>query len=273
MKISSNTLVLNEVHNIDGLITNLVDANIDEIIILDGGSTDGTYEKLLELEKKYKNLLVLRWKQPFDSEYKGGWREKDRRNIMLDISEGEYIISVDADERISLNIKEKIEELYKKNVDGIVINLYHFWGKDSIRVNTEDDLVWSPEPKLRIIRNEKNIRYGSDDPNGLHNYISKNGFRVRTAMYSKSTMKKLMAYLYRSLLRFKIYECNDIKLYHLHYIDLSKMKKNDLRKFDLENCDVIYVNDINEGIKYNREKDKKICIVKKDIFDDIQKYI
>ena len=44
MNISANVLVLNEYNNIKGLINNLVDANVDEIIVLDGGSTDGTFE-------------------------------------------------------------------------------------------------------------------------------------------------------------------------------------------------------------------------------------
>ncbi len=108
--ISSNTLILNEIENIDGLIKNLIDAEIDEIIFLDGGSTDGSYEKLLEYEKKYSFIKAMRWKQPDNSEFKSGFRESDRRNIMKMASSSEYIFYIDADERVSTNLKKEITD-------------------------------------------------------------------------------------------------------------------------------------------------------------------
>ncbi|BDU51412.1 glycosyltransferase family 2 protein [Haliovirga abyssi] len=107
--ISSNTLVLNEIKHIDGLIKNLLDAKVDEIIFLDGGSTDGTYEKLQEYEEEYEHIRAIRWKQPRNSEYKLGFRERDRRNLMMDLSTSDCILYIDADERISIDFKEKIK--------------------------------------------------------------------------------------------------------------------------------------------------------------------
>ena len=44
-----------ELSNIDRFINNIIQA--DKVYILDTGSTDGTYEKLLELQKQYMNSI------------------------------------------------------------------------------------------------------------------------------------------------------------------------------------------------------------------------
>lgn len=52
----------------------------------DGGSSDGTYECLLEYKVKYPYLRVLHWEQPEGSEYKQGFNEVARRNLMIEAS-------------------------------------------------------------------------------------------------------------------------------------------------------------------------------------------
>lgn len=272
MKLTSNTLILNEVHNVDGLIRNLLEAKIDEIVLCDGGSTDGTYEKLLEYEETYDHIKVIRWRQPRNSEYKFGWRESDRRNLMLDVSEGDYILSIDADERVSLNVKEALELHSKKGAKGLLAALYHFWGQEDIRVNTEDDRVWTPQTQCRVIKKDKSIRYKTNDANGLHNYLSRYGIKIRFGAYTTSKIKKLMSRITRFIIGFKIVYKAEIEIYHLHYKDLSRMKKNDLRTEDVKCGKNVYVENLNDGLKYNRAKNHEICLIKAERLKGLKKF-
>lgn len=68
--ISANVLVRNEKNQVDGFVKNMIEVGIDEIIFLDGGSTDGTYERLLYWKNKYPFIHVLLWEQPQGSSYK-----------------------------------------------------------------------------------------------------------------------------------------------------------------------------------------------------------
>jgi glycosyltransferase involved in cell wall biosynthesis len=53
--------VLNEVDDIDGLVSTLAQQTLrPEVIIVDGGSTDGTWERLQAAKPKYPNLIAIR---------------------------------------------------------------------------------------------------------------------------------------------------------------------------------------------------------------------
>lgn len=269
--ISSNTLILNEIENIDGLIKNLIDAHIDEIIFLDGGSTDGSYEKLLEYEKKHSFIKAMRWKQPDNSEFKSGFRESDRRNIMKMASSSEYIFYIDADERVSTNLKKEITD---KNKSAYIIKRYHFWGKN-IRVNSSDDRVWLPEYQFRVIKNSKNIEFKSKEKNGLHNRIYKNGFRVIGSFNSGVLFKNIARVINNSIIGFSSKKLESVEIYHLHYLNLEKKgKRGDLRTGDIENGKVILVENLTGGLIHNRKKEHVICCLKdEEIYNKMLKYM
>ena len=53
--------VLNEVEDIDALVSTLAQQTLrPEVIIVDGGSTDGTWERLQAAQAKYPNLIAIR---------------------------------------------------------------------------------------------------------------------------------------------------------------------------------------------------------------------
>ncbi len=59
--VTVTSTVLNEVEDIDGLVSTLTQQTLrPEVIIVDGGSTDGTWERLQAAQSKYPNLRAIR---------------------------------------------------------------------------------------------------------------------------------------------------------------------------------------------------------------------
>lgn len=245
MRISSNTVIRNEIRFVDGLVANLLDAGVDEALFLDGGSTDGTYERLIKYSGKHSQITVLSWPQKQGTALRRGFREVDRRNLLKSISTGDYILAIDADERISPGFRRYVGEGRH-----VAIPIVQFWGRH-VRVNTRDDRVWDAF-KVRLLRNSKFVRYHSKDPNGLHCYLSKYGWGIRSG---GSRVKRLL----RVLLGIAPRKEPRITLYHLHYLRLVR-KDNDLRSGDLANGEVVLVQSAEEGLQYDRRERHVICV-------------
>ncbi|KKU88163.1 MAG: Beta 1,4 glucosyltransferase [Candidatus Gottesmanbacteria bacterium GW2011_GWA2_47_9] len=111
----------------------------DEPVIIDSGSKDGT----LEIAKKFTNNVSS---YPFQDNY------SDVRNIGLSKVTGNWILVLDADERLSEELKRKISVLINdRNTDG-------YWFRRKTFISTKEYLrygLFYPDWQLRLFRNKR----------------------------------------------------------------------------------------------------------------------
>lgn len=92
-KISGLLITYNETNHINHVIKNI--DFVDEIIVVDSFSTDGTFEKLQAL----KHVKVIQ------REFKNF---ADQRNFALSQATKDWILFIDADERVTKSLKEEL---------------------------------------------------------------------------------------------------------------------------------------------------------------------
>lgn len=139
-KISALMITFNEVNHIDDVIENINFA--DEIIVVDALSTDGTLEKL----KKHKHVKTI------SREFKNF---SDQRNFALKQVKNEWILFIDADERIPKKLKEEIFEVVNNPNDhvGFLFKRLFFFKKKRIRFSG-----FQTDTTYRLFKNGK-VRY------------------------------------------------------------------------------------------------------------------
>ncbi|TWO32683.1 glycosyltransferase family 2 protein [Seonamhaeicola sediminis] len=93
IKISTLLITYNEINHIDEVIENITFS--DEIIVVDSFSTDGTYEKL----KSYNNVTTIQ--RAFKN-------FADQRNFAINQATNDWILFIDADERLTNSLKKEI---------------------------------------------------------------------------------------------------------------------------------------------------------------------
>jgi glycosyltransferase involved in cell wall biosynthesis len=128
----------------------------DEVCVVDGGSTDGTWESLVALSQENSKLKIKQiprdWTHPRHAIFDG--MQKAEARLMCT---GDFCWQMDSDEVVHENDYEKISSLCKKmtgDIDLISLPVIEYWGGPTkVRVDIQP---W----KWRLSRNKKNITHG-----------------------------------------------------------------------------------------------------------------
>jgi len=146
----------NEIGNVEEWVES-VRTVADEIVVVDTGSTDGTYEKLQEMDgvKVYRSEIFTK-----DTPL-GKFRFDEARNEALAKCKSEWIIAVDADERVSAKSPSWREWLVRMpDTCELVLCPVIF-----LRDNGTVSMKFFGE---RLFRNKPSIRYVG----AMHNYVN-----------------------------------------------------------------------------------------------------
>lgn len=145
--------------------------HVDELVVYDHGSTDGTYELL----KKYTNHIIRNSKNDSENESKC-----NQQLLELTLSlNPDFILWMNPDEILSnnTNIQNLCINMKKNNTDGLLLHKINIWrSKTYKRIDNQYDLEWL----VKLWKVKPGMRFESDDNNFKRYYpitinnISKN---------------------------------------------------------------------------------------------------
>ena len=168
-KVSVTIITFNEEHNIQDCLRSVEWA--DEVVVVDSGSSDKTVEIAREFTDK---VFVNPWPG-----------HKQQKNFAVDKASNEWILSVDADERVTDGLREFVlEELRSPGYAG-----YRFSRKGFFFGVWQKHGGWYPDYVLRLFRRDKG-RFGGENP---HDRVIINNGQV------KDVRKDLLHYTYTNL--------------------------------------------------------------------------
>lgn len=108
----------------------------DEIILVDAESSD----KTIEIAQKYTDKIFLnKWK---------GF--SDQKSFAMDLANNEWVFSLDADERVSEELKREIEKLTPADENGFSIPRENYFLKKKIT-----SCGWEKDSQVRLFRKSK----------------------------------------------------------------------------------------------------------------------
>lgn len=138
-KISAVVSVFNEEKNIERCLKSLSFA--DEIILVDNSSSD----KTVELAKKYTKKIFTQKNNPMQIDL--------QKNIGFEKANGDWILSIDADEEVSRELAQEIKNVVDKKNDKV--NGYWIPRQNIIFGKVITNTGWFPDPQLRLFKKGK----------------------------------------------------------------------------------------------------------------------
>lgn len=223
-------IVKNEEKFIKKTIDSVIDI-VDEIIIVDTGSTD----KTLEILSSYNNINLYNhiWENDFSKS----------RNFALSKIKSDWILFIDADEILDVNSKKNIIEFINNtNLDGCHFLIYNYISEGSNN--------FSIHHGLRLFKNNKGFYYKGK----IHEQISNDSIVNLKERFSKENII-LHHYGYTS----EVLEKKNKRNRNIPIL-LDTLKENPTDSFTLFNMGNEYLanNDILMAIKYYEEAFKYI---------------
>lgn len=134
MKISLCMIVKNEEKYIQQCLESALDI-VDEAIIVDTGSTDTTIDIINKNFKENVRVINYQWENDFSA----------ARNVSLSHATGDWILILDADEKISCDKAKLLEILDQTDNRAYIIPIYNFQSSGNIDYST---------CMIRLYRNE-----------------------------------------------------------------------------------------------------------------------
>ena len=207
-----------------------------EIICVNDGSTDNSSEIMGEMARKYKEKILF-----IDNKQNKGVILS--RNEAIDKCHGEYILPLDADDKIDKTYVEKASALLEANPDiGVVYSKACFFGS----INMEFEL-----PEF----NDVEILFANCVPNSA---MYRKEDYIHVGKYNKNMTNGLEDWdLWLSFVEngFKFYRIDEILYYHREYEEDSRNKLanrqfDDLYKQIVQNHLQLYINVV---LAYHKE--------------------
>jgi hypothetical protein len=135
----------------------------DEIVVNDGFSTDGTYEKITKIDPKIK-VFRSQWGAPVGQEWFAQFKEETRKRCT-----GDWCILLDPDEFVPEwefdNLRRLLEDTNKHIVK---LNWIHFYGNYRVYNANPSSHRWA-EYKYQVHRNLKEMHVWGDGSNVRYN--------------------------------------------------------------------------------------------------------
>lgn len=160
-KVSSLTICLNESEIIEEMLE-YVQNVVNEIVIVDGGSTDGTHD-IIKAFAQRSRVPVKLFVRPMPESF------ADQRNFAKSKCTGAWILHIDSDEKYSDSLEVGMPAMTaRKEINGFSFPTWHHFPDDEHYMNTDAD------PHIRLFRNIPQIEYKGD----IHEYIAYEGHQL-----------------------------------------------------------------------------------------------